>query len=295
MFGRSRKFLRVTIGSLVHFLLLGWMCSSCPAINVFVNGDFQSGSLAPSTSAYTQSSTMGPAATWNIVAYDTIHPAWVDFYDHTIGNSNGRFMVVNGTTTGGGPSWAQAVTLSPNTYYQFTIWLASLYPPGPPASLEFRVKNGAATLASAYTLAPGPVGQWFYRNMTFYTGAATSLSFQIWDVTDASSGNDYALDDLSLAPISNGDYNGDGKVDASDYITWRKTSGATNDYNVWRANYGAGSGSGSSIGQTGAAVPEPTTISLLLWYLSVAVAIGINRRSRNLKIILAGIAVRPAS
>ena len=38
-----------------------------------------------------------------------------------------------------------------------------------------------------------------------------------------------------------GDYNGDGVVDAGDYIVWRNGLGTTyklSDYNVWRAHFG---------------------------------------------------------
>jgi hypothetical protein len=77
------------------------------------------------------------------------------------------------------------------------------------------------------------------------------------------------------APAPTGDYNGNGRVDAADYVIWRKTlnqtaspagSGAdgdadgtvdADDYNFWRSQFGTvlpGSTSGS-----GASVPEPTT------------------------------------
>jgi fibronectin-binding autotransporter adhesin len=35
-----------------------------------------------------------------------------------------------------------------------------------------------------------------------------------------------------------GDYNNDNKVDAADYVTWRKGGGSQTDYNTWRANFG---------------------------------------------------------
>jgi autotransporter-associated beta strand protein len=66
-----------------------------------------------------------------------------------------------------------------------------------------------------------------------------------------------------------GDFNSDGKVDASDYATWRKSGagplpndgGAANQaarYTVWQTNFGNPSGSGS--GLSSGAVPEPTTL-----------------------------------
>jgi fibronectin-binding autotransporter adhesin len=65
-----------------------------------------------------------------------------------------------------------------------------------------------------------------------------------------------------------GDYNSDGKVDAADYVVWRKNptvvgGGDPIGYNTWRANFGnpPGSGSGSGI-NSGTSVPEPATLSL---------------------------------
>ena len=72
-----------------------------------------------------------------------------------------------------------------------------------------------------------------------------------------------------------GDYNNDGKVDAADYVVWRKggtlqnetlTPGSVTpeDYTPWRINYGGTSaGSGSGLG-AGNAVPEPGSALLSL-------------------------------
>jgi hypothetical protein len=72
--------------------------------------------------------------------------------------------------------------------------------------------------------------------------------------------------DLSLATVP-GDYNGDNKVDASDYVLWRKDPGAhggtPDGYNAWRSNFGFGAGAGSG-SLDGGAVPEPTAWSLIM-------------------------------
>jgi fibronectin-binding autotransporter adhesin len=64
-----------------------------------------------------------------------------------------------------------------------------------------------------------------------------------------------------------GDYNADGKVDAADYVVWRKNPGAfggtPGGYNTWRQNFGNPPGSGSSLGGP-AAVPEPAAMGLIL-------------------------------
>lgn len=59
-----------------------------------------------------------------------------------------------------------------------------------------------------------------------------------------------------------GDFNGDGMVDAADYVFWRKTDGTTAQYNTWRANFGrSSSGSGNAIFTT---TPEPSAWLLML-------------------------------
>ena len=58
-----------------------------------------------------------------------------------------------------------------------------------------------------------------------------------------------------------GDFNGDNKVDAADYVVWRKTDGTQPGYDLWRTNFGRTSGSGASL-MAGAAVPEHSTMLL---------------------------------
>jgi autotransporter-associated beta strand protein len=74
----------------------------------------------------------------------------------------------------------------------------------------------------------------------------------------------YSTGMLAVVPGLAGDFNGDGSVDAADYLTWRRQLGTTRsqaDYAVWRANFGRAGGVGASLA---AVVPEPAMEALLL-------------------------------
>jgi hypothetical protein len=62
-----------------------------------------------------------------------------------------------------------------------------------------------------------------------------------------------------------GDYNGDGNVDAADYVVWRKSPGDFGGdpagYDTWRNHYGS-TGAGGGAGGLAGTVPEPTTLLL---------------------------------
>jgi hypothetical protein len=83
-------------------------------------------------------------------------------------------------------------------------------------------------------------------------------------------------DRLFMPPALPGDYNGDGAVDAADYIVWRDTTGQSGvglpadgdfsglvdmaDYDLWRTNFGHS----SSTFTLAASVPEPRSLVLLI-------------------------------
>jgi hypothetical protein len=84
----------------------------------------------------------------------------------------------------------------------------------------------------------------------------------------------------TIVPMTFGDYNGSGVIDAPDYVVWRKSLGQPNanlvadgngngqidpgDYDVWRANFGRSVTGPQPEPPTNAAVPEPTTFTLVL-------------------------------
>jgi hypothetical protein len=93
---------------------------------------------------------------------------------------------------------------------------------------------------------------------------AAQDSFDYFMLVHNNNISEYLIDNFKVELIDGpatlpGDYNGDNKVDAADYVTWRKNPGNFgNDlgYTTWRANFGMPPGIGS--GST--AVPEPASL-----------------------------------
>jgi hypothetical protein len=163
------------------------------------------------------------------------------------------------------------------------------------------VVNGNVTLGTAATLnlpsfTPATVHSYTLIDNQGATAISGAFSNYAEGATVTLGANNYTLtylggtgNDLVLrAPGLLGDYNGNGAVDAADYVLWRKggplqneadNQGIVNgqDYVEWRARFGnsAGSGTGALVGST--AVPEPTTAFLVLFGL-VALADGSRKR-----------------
>ncbi len=156
----------------------------------------------------------------------------------------------------------------PGTYRDLRIDLTQLSDP-----LTFETKSFDEIFG---TLGSGPndiipTGFEFYLNKT--GGAAYPLTVYFDNIRFGTS-----------PPPVLGDYNGNGVVDAADYVLWRNGGPLQNevddpgtvspaDYTEWRARFGNTSGAGSGLGA--ANVPEPTGMVLLL--LSVVFGFGIRK------------------
>jgi autotransporter-associated beta strand protein len=189
-----------------------------------------------------------------------------------------------------------------------TLGTGSITVQGPTAATSLTIESGVANAiddnAIVYLFAGGvpDIADQGYMELgtgitevvdTLYLGGiaqlngtyGSSLSNATFKLDDYFSGTGI-LQVGSLPPIFPGDYNDDGIVDASDYIVWKKNVGqpagtlpnddtgmpiGDDQYNLWQTNFGnteAGSGS---------AVPELTTIALLLIALAPLAA----RRQRH--------------
>jgi uncharacterized membrane protein len=89
-----------------------------------------------------------------------------------------------------------------------------------------------------------------------------------------------------------GDYNANGRVDAADYVLWRRNLGSlatlpndntpgwivADDYSEWRANFGRTAGAGLALGGL-SSVPEPSCIVTAIGGLAAIVCSSLRRRS----------------
>jgi hypothetical protein len=107
-------------------------------------------------------------------------------------------------------------------------------------------------------------GYWYHTG--YYGGEDLSTSTR----GDAIPSLDYDYGGFRVAsyvPAPAADFNGDGTVDAADYVMWRNGLNATytqSDYDVWRAHFGLAAGSSA----LHASVPEPTSVSLYFLWLA---------------------------
>ncbi|TSD67754.1 hypothetical protein FFF34_010310 [Inquilinus sp. KBS0705] len=177
------------------------------ANNEVANGDFSSGRTG-FTSSYTYIAPTGrTGANGALTAegYYTIttnpsisHTNFASFPDHT-GNTSGtrNMMVVNGAPTANVTIWTQSITVTPNTDYIFSVWFTSVNP-GNPGKLNFSI-NGTA-LGSPILLTSG-TPDWKNFTVRWTSGNSTSATIGIVNQNTASSGNDFALDDIVFAPV----------------------------------------------------------------------------------------------
>ena len=121
-------------------------------------------------------------------------------------------------------------------------------------------------------------GDWQDPTKTATVGSLDSVNdswIQSGSVFGTSAARLFGISSLLTVPLS-GDYNGDGVVDAADYIVWRDTLGQTGaglaadgnadgiidglDYDVWAGHFGQSLPDSAGASAT---IPEPSTAALL--------------------------------
>jgi gliding motility-associated-like protein len=163
--------------------------------NLVVNGDFSQGPVG-FTSEYANASSNASGGMYTI---NTNPKTWDNAFaacvDHTTGNAN--MMIVNGSSLADVAVWKQTVTVTPNTNYVFATWIESLVANNP-SQLQFAINGnnlGPIISGRATTCA------WNQFYSTWNSGNNTSVVISIINKNTAAGGNDFALDDISFAPV----------------------------------------------------------------------------------------------
>jgi VCBS repeat-containing protein len=123
-----------------------------------------------------------------------------DSFGHTTGTADDAFLAVNGSTAVG-IFTAETVQVLPNTSYEFGFWLKNggNNPTGFPVNVGMRVIDPAtntvlATVSSGSTAA----ANWTEVQGAINTASATSLRFELFNISTGSVGNDFMIDDIFL-------------------------------------------------------------------------------------------------
>jgi CSLREA domain-containing protein len=159
--------------------------------NPIVNGNFEAGNVG-FTNAFSPTglgSTQSYAVTTNPYP---LNASATSYGDHTTGTGN--MLALNGPSSAPATAWSETVTVIPGVNYTFSLWVSSWYPSNP-ATLNFDF-NG--TTIGSFT-SPSTAGVWQNFSTNWNSGTNTSVTINIVDTNTNASGNDFALDDISLS------------------------------------------------------------------------------------------------
>ncbi len=220
-----------------------------------VNGDFNFGRAGFSSDYEFTVGALDTDRTFSI----TPNPAderdsAASFGDHTSGD--GPMMMFKGTPLFDELVWAQTVTVEPDTRYAFTMWIATWDRRSHRTYVDIRI-NGEAIRR---VIAPLTEADWRESGGFWESGSDTTALIEIVGATSSSGGDEFALDDLHLAPappiappppapdgLVNGDFEAGNTGFSTDYQFFIGDLGAEGAY-VFTHNPTVSHGQGFSFG-----------------------------------------------
>jgi len=191
------------------------MLASEARANLIANGNFSGGNTG-FTSDYSYN-TLNPGPELVEGSYSVVtqasdaHFAWGEYYDHTSGNSSGKYFVANASNDTSKTVWqSNSISVSQaNTPYRFEAWIQMIYPfESNPPSLSFEIGDGTAWTSLGQTLDLsdldnyGP-GTWYFTYVDGQFASAGTYYVRLKNSNGASGGNDLGLDDIYFGLRSN--------------------------------------------------------------------------------------------
>ncbi len=166
--------------------------SDVPSVNLISNPGFENGD----SSFYTDYTFY--TATTNQQAYGINGNAQLfdaSFSACTAHNPGGKMMVVDGATSAR-QVWSQVVSVTPNTDYTFSFYIQTVALPVP-AQINVSINGQVLGVAAA----PPATCNWVAYSYTWNSGIATLAYISLANITTATNGNDFALDDISFTTV----------------------------------------------------------------------------------------------
>jgi hypothetical protein len=186
---------------------------------------------------------------------------WVTatLYVCILGVSDGKTAITTiareNTSAPGGGQFSQLFdpVLNSSGQIAFRAGLQSANPPG--SGIYLYNGSNLVSIARENTSAPG--GGQFSQLFDPVLNSSGQIAFRAGLQSANPPGSGIYLTD----GIDTGDFNGDNKIDASDYVVWRKNGGTQEEFSAWRANFGETIGEGTFANTN---VPEPASVLTLL-------------------------------
>ena len=168
--------------------------------NLIANGDFEAGSTG-----FTSDYGTGIGGVYGLLTFagnytvntnpTLAHAGFPSCTNHTVGGTN--MLVVNGALNDSLAVWCQVVSVTPNTDYYFSMWVASAVVIDP---AELYVQVNGQTMTPVVTL-NSVTCQWQEITFIWNSGNAILANFCVRNQNELNTGNDFVIDDILLQEI----------------------------------------------------------------------------------------------
>ncbi len=164
--------------------------------NLITNGDFSAGNTG-FTSEYT--AVLPAGRTYG--TYAVLSTFWgTTWADHSPTTDN-MFMSIDGSTvTTNDNIWVQnGIGVTPNTSYEFSFWATDSEVSAP--VIQMIINGTVVSTANVTQVTVGTALPWRKYSATWNSGVSTTANLTLRNTNFAGSGNDFALDDITLARV----------------------------------------------------------------------------------------------
>jgi hypothetical protein len=224
-----------------------------------------------------------PEGGFSQMGFSLLNDATVEIEELEMNVGDKRGLVMNNRFGGAGAQTNEATPDTANVFavphseldewQEFWITVEALATPVDGNTHEVNVYHNGSLTPETFQLIVSPENE-FHESAYLATGLSSDTRQGAFDLDFIAYKEGIFTPTLAPAGLA-GDYNDNGSVDAADYVAWRDKLGTsfslpnetvtlgsvtTEDYDEWKANFGAAAASGSAH----AAVPEPISMSLAI-------------------------------